>query len=68
MANKITAVGRKPGAPRGNQNAARKDGNPRKLLNVRVEQATRDWLQQQADAEAGGNIGRWLDRLAYKYT
>ena len=57
-------MNRKPGAPVGNTNAARKDGNPRKLLNVRVEQATREWLQRQADNEADGNIGRWLDNLA----
>lgn len=54
----------RPGAPDGNTNAARKDGQPRELLNVRVEQSTRDWLQAQADKSAGGNIGRWLDNLA----
>lgn len=56
---------KKPGAPKGNQNARRR--HPRVKLDVRVEQSMREWLQRQADRE-GTNIGRWLDDLAYKRT
>lgn len=54
----------RPGAPAGNDNAARKDGRPRVPLNVRVEQVTLDWLQAKADATTAGNVGRWLDQIA----
>lgn len=63
-ANDASYIVSKPGAPIGNTNASRKDGQPRELLNVRIEQSTRDWLQSQADKSADGNIGRWLDNLA----
>lgn len=58
----------RPGAPIGNTNAARKDGQHRVHLTARVEQSTLVWLQQQADRETDGNIGRWLDKLAYSYS
>lgn len=51
----------RPGAPAGNDNAARKDGRPRVQLNIRVEQATKEWLLAQAP---DGNIGRYLDEIA----
>jgi hypothetical protein len=63
-ANDASYIVTKPGAPAGNTNAVRKDGQPRELLNVRVEQSTHIWLQAQADKTTGGNIGRWLDNLA----
>ena len=52
---------KRPGAPRGNTNAAKPVQRPR--LNVRVAPETLRWLQRLAEAE-GGNIGRWLDKLA----
>jgi hypothetical protein len=56
---------KRPGAPVGNRNAAKQHTRPK--LNVRVEPATLEWLQRQAERD-GVNIGRWLDALAYKYT
>ena len=53
---------KRPGAPKGNRNAARRE--TRKHLNVRVSPRTLAWLQLQADRETGSNIGRWLDKLA----
>ena len=50
----------------GNKNA--KKNNPRLKLNVRVSQSTLDKLQQWADKESDGNVGRWLDMLAGRYT
>lgn len=54
-------VNGKPGAPVGNQNAAK--DNARVKLNFRVNQKTFLWLQKQAAKETDGNIGRWLDTL-----
>lgn len=72
MTNKITKAKReqlnRPGAPVGNDNAARKDGRPRVQINVRVEQVTLDWLQGQADQATNGNVGRLLDEIVQQET
>ena len=57
---------KKPGAPKGNQNA--KKELPRVRLSVRIDTNTLAWLERQAQRETDGNVGRWLDTLAYKFT
>ena len=57
---------KKAGAPLGNQNA--KKETPRIRLSVRIDTNTLAWLERQAAGETDGNVGRWLDALAYKFT
>ena len=57
---------KKPGAPKGNKNA--KKETPRVRLSVRIDTSTLAWLERQAQRETDGNVGRWLDALAYKFT
>lgn len=52
---------KRTGAPAGNRNAAKPV--QRVHIHARIDPATLQWLKRQAEAE-GGNIGRWLDKLA----